>query len=314
MGELNILAHGGDLDVRESHRAVLVAVASAASHVVQPGHCVVVSSPERHHNGVVVHLGSVQLAEVSRVRANIVGLAEAALGHGGLHPVEVVSRAVEFNGLVESLSGVDLGSTVWSEQVGVSSERVGSTSTSVAVPVLLGLAWVVTLVRGGGNNVFVTFEEVHLWAPVATNLVSITVVVSTVTGNWISVVVHSWHLDGVDGSIARAADTTVSDIVLNLLSNQVEVEEVVWVKRVLIHGGEVSSVIVLKSDRGSASGGLDPLVVSNNPHSLVLSINIDRYGSSVNLSSSKGGHSGKGKSLEHYKSYLILLNSKINSS
>ena len=142
---------------------------------------------------------------------------------------------VEANLGMEVTLGVDSVLSSWTHAVSIDISEGFSTTTSVAVVEVLAL-WSITLVRCCVPGEHVGFHDVHFWAPHTTDIVGITVVVSTLGWVWRSVGIVAWHLDEVKGNVASTTSLGKVDVVLDGSSEEIWSIVNVW---------SVSSVSIL---------------------------------------------------------------------
>ena len=119
------------------------------------------------------------------------------------------STILEGSVLSEPVVGIDSLARAESTIVSIPGVRV----TTTAVASADGRAsWLPALVRGGLDNIFVGFHDVHFPTPDTTNLVGITVVVTTTAWVGLATPVVTWHAHSVQSSIARAGNVGEGNI------------------------------------------------------------------------------------------------------
>lgn len=162
------------------------AVSLASSVSVEPFHGVPAGSPVAHSNAHT-------LLDWSLDGSEIVGGA-CSVGSVEYNGVRSLSQSdldgIKFSSIggfeveldVECLLGVDFEAISWSICLWVPLVELNhAAATSVAVAVVTLGAWCVTFVHGCVPGVLVGLHDVHLWAPVSSNLVGVTVVVACLT-------------------------------------------------------------------------------------------------------------------------------------
>jgi len=229
-----------DSDVRPGDLTVGVAVATAASSLIQPGHGSVVVTPVGHNNGHTLAESVIHRPDISAVVARIKLEGVTVLSVFG------VDLAILEGGALGELS-VGIDSLAGTEGVGVSIPGVGAATTSVA-SADGGASSLPALVRSGSNNIFVSFHDVHFPAPDATNLVSITVVVTTRARVGLPRPVEARHAHSVESSVARARDAVEVNVEGESLVFEDILVIVVRVQVVISIGSDVSSSVVSKGN------------------------------------------------------------------
>ena len=216
---------------------------AGASVVPQPGGVATpVGDNEAHAVGEVV----AHVVKVAAVTSH--ALLTTVLGHGGGESGELTGViSVEVDLGVEGKLGVD--GVVVTGAVAGPFELVGDVlsalATLIAVVVVTLVVGRVTLVRGGGPGPLVGLHEVELGAPVAVNLVGVTVTPAVGVHPEGAIVVLAWHADEVEGGDAATLVVAEIDVPLDGATEEV--------------GGEVLRVGVVEgvtlSDVSAAIGG-----------------------------------------------------------
>jgi len=212
-----------NLNVAPGGASASVAVTPAASFLVQPGHGAVGVTPVGEDKGHtflegVLHGVDIALVVVADIKV-IVAVTLAKL--------DVDGTFLEGSPLGVGLVGVNaLARTV---TISPPIPGVSLTTTTVAranVTTFGGVA----VVRSGLGNKLVCFHDIHLPAPDATDLVGITVVVTTLRWIRLPAGVVARHSNKVEGSIARAAYRAKINVVLDSLAHERVALEVVRAK------------------------------------------------------------------------------------
>lgn len=191
-----------DFNVFDNDLWLILAFSMAASVFIKPFHGVPISTPAAYSNGhtifeiILVLISVATISTVTFASTHLLRFATLSESLG----VGTISGPLKFH--MEFFSGIDGFS--WSVTNSTLSFDSAIT-TSVAVRVVTFFIWSVTLMWGSVPSVGIGLHDIPLWAPVASNHVGITVVVTTTAFDHISIPVFGWHGDQIESGIATAS-------------------------------------------------------------------------------------------------------------
>lgn len=239
---------GGNLNVGDHDLWAVVTVTLAAGVLVEPRHGLVSLSPvadRDNHSSLEVTLLSSKITRCAIVLVGLQHEGSTLLGESLNDVGHSSTILLELSLHVERLQGVDLVLVTRTVAIRVDTPDVLAASTSVAVPVMTFVIWCVTGVWGHVPSVLVGLHDIHLWTPLTTTFVGVTVVVATIAWRRISVHVYTWHAHQVKSGVAAAVRLGEVHIVLNRSSKEIWcVEPISLPSLVEVLCGKVDSIVV----------------------------------------------------------------------
>ena len=191
------------LDILDGECWIVAALALAAGLLIEPGHRAPGLAPVANGEGhirVEIVLYLVEVPGAAIVRSHGEGLAilrqlDSEMRLGG-----------EGDLRVELLQGVDGVLVAWAILARHLVPRfLVALAASITVAVVSFAVWSIASVWRGLESIGVGLHDVELWAPLAVDVVCVTVVAAVVAAGGVAVLILGWHADKVEGSIAAAA-------------------------------------------------------------------------------------------------------------
>jgi len=152
---------------------------------------------------------------------------------------------------MEPVIGIDSILSAWTIRVPANGMKGLSTATSITVVVVTVAIWFITCVWSHSHGVFVSFHNVHLWAPLSTDIVSIAVVITRWSCIVRSVFVFAWGGDHVESGVACAVNVFETDVIFDGSTEEIWLVEVVWVH---VAGGHKLDTRIMVKGVSSCSG------------------------------------------------------------
>merc|ERR1719411_1521289 len=238
-----------------------VTISPTASHTIKPAHVNARTTPEGcREDHAIIRLSHV--AAVSTIRAEV----KAGLSTLLLHP-DVSLIAILEVGNQKGFVGVDGASVLRADHVGVNIESIVLATSTITFPPVSRAA--TAGVEGTSNGIFVGLKGVILRAPLSSNKVSITVVVSTITTS------RSRHVNEVASGIAVASNTAQIKSVREVFSIQRSLPEHVAIPSISWVGGQVDSATTIQSEPIAVHLNVPSCPVGTHNIDLANAINID---------------------------------------
>lgn len=135
---------------------------------------------------------------------------------------------------------------------------------------VLVIGWV-TLMHSGSPRVSISLHDIELWAPLAIDVVCVTVVGSRLSARRIAILVLGWQVNDGKGGIAAAARLGQIDIVLDGAAEQIHAIEIVWSH--VVTSGQLVAGVVVHDDLVTALGRI--LSLANDVYGLILTVLFD---------------------------------------